>query len=89
MAPKAVSNEALAKELTEAVRHIWKTGDKAALTVNAVRQRVEQKPKLEDGFLKEGEMEGEKQEDYHRHGCKAFFRNPGGLQTLLTVTLPG
>ena len=54
MAP-TVSPKNLEKEIAQTVRDIWKTDDKAALTVNLVRERVEKKLKLEDGYLKTGE----------------------------------
>ncbi len=54
MAP-TVSPKNLEKEIAQTVRDIWKTEDKTALTVNLVRQRVEKKLKLGDGYLKTGE----------------------------------
>ena len=55
MAPKTVPDAAVEKELADAVRRIWKSGEKAELTVNLVRQRVEQKLGLDEGYLKDGD----------------------------------
>jgi hypothetical protein len=55
MAPKLPTAKALAEELVTTVRDIYYSSDHDQLSVNLVRQRVESKLGLEDGFFKEGD----------------------------------
>ncbi|KAK0624934.1 hypothetical protein B0T17DRAFT_617087 [Bombardia bombarda] len=61
MAPKKVSGKKIETELSNTVRHIYKTTPDD-LTVNYVRLAVEKQLKLEDGFLKKGNWKGKSKE---------------------------
>lgn len=52
MAPGKPSDKALAAALAEAVREIYNSDEREQLSVNLVRQRVEAKFDLKDGFFK-------------------------------------
>ena len=54
MAPTKAADKSIAKELADVVRQTYNGPDSALLSVNYVRQVVEEKLKLDDGFLKEG-----------------------------------
>jgi hypothetical protein len=52
MAPKIPSDKAIEAELAQAVRNIYNSSQRDQLSVNLVRQRVEDELDLEDGFFK-------------------------------------
>ncbi|KAK4131316.1 hypothetical protein BT67DRAFT_409163 [Trichocladium antarcticum] len=54
MAPVKATDKTIAKELANVVRDTFNGPDSDQLTVNYVRQAVEEKLMLDDGFLKEG-----------------------------------
>jgi len=55
MAPKKATDAAIKTALATAVRRIYNGPDRDNLTVNFVREDVEKKLKLEEGFLKDGD----------------------------------
>ena len=55
MAPKRPSAKMLEAELAGTVRDIYNGSERDELTVNLVRERVESKLGLDDGFFKRGE----------------------------------
>lgn len=54
MAPTKVSDKAIEKALSDAVRNVYQSDEREQLSVNYARQLVEEKFGLESGFLKEG-----------------------------------
>ncbi|KAK3313171.1 hypothetical protein B0H66DRAFT_387551 [Apodospora peruviana] len=65
MPPKKVSDKALEAELAETVRRIYNGPEKDQLTVNYARQAVEEKLKLKEGFLKEGDWKAKSKQIIH------------------------
>lgn len=55
MAPAKATDKAIAKELVDVVRQMYNGPNREQLSVNYARHVVEEKLKLEDGFLKEGD----------------------------------
>lgn len=62
MAPKKATIE---KELAETVQRIYNGPDRDDLTVNYVRQKVEKKLNLDEGFLKDGDWKAKSKEIIH------------------------
>ena len=54
MAPTKVSEKAIEKALSDAVRNVYQSDERGQLSVNYAREVVEEKFGLESGFLKEG-----------------------------------
>lgn len=62
MAPKKATIE---KELAETVRRVYNSAQRDELTVNYVRQEVEKKLNLDEGFFKEGDWKAKSKEIIH------------------------
>ncbi|KAK3349012.1 hypothetical protein B0T25DRAFT_591549 [Lasiosphaeria hispida] len=65
MPPKKPSNKALEAELVKTVDQIYNSEDKDRLTVNHVRQLVENKLKLGEGFFKAGDWKAKSKQIIH------------------------
>ncbi|KAK4182897.1 hypothetical protein QBC35DRAFT_395048 [Podospora australis] len=65
MAPKKPAEKAIVAELADAVRRIYNGPDRDNLTVNYVRQAVEEKLGFDDGFLKEGDWKAKSKDAIH------------------------
>ena len=65
MAPAKATDKAIAKTLADVVRQIYNDPEGAELTVNHARETAEEKLKLEDGFLKEGDWKAKSKKIIH------------------------
>jgi len=65
MAPATATDKAIAETLADVVRQIYNDPEGAELTVNHARETAEEKLKLEDGFLKEGDWKAKSKKIIH------------------------